>query len=346
MKNVLLFSLMTLGFQAFADDVDYSYCRDAFEFKGAGFGGAYSEKGFPFTITNDGKVKAHDLVKSFKTDEKENIDIIELGEEPYKTKIVIAKNDKGEITQVIQSTTYDAPEVKSGVGAKRKNVGYPGVGMGMMGMGYPAGGMGGFGMPMQDMVNSTITDVKIQNGKCFPYRSFLETKIGKSTEKHFTTDVQLCKDIKDFFKANPQASSCFDPKLNAEMDKVFGGHKSRNSDVYKPLKSKKSDKTTKSNYSYYEDAEDFTGEEYSGGGFGNYGGYGVGAVGGFGMFIDTMIPEKGQFNPNGSSIITGHLMSQYCAFPGSAVENMIKDDQLFKSISIPNDSIVAPTIKK
>lgn len=329
MKKLIILAGVFLGTQVMAADVDYSYCNDSLA---RPFGlSSNNYEGFPFSISKDGKIKTHEKINSYKIDEKLNAEIIEYGEKPYITKLTIIKDESGKLSKVIQTNEFKAKEQTIGVGAKNKGFGVYGPGQSGYGMGM---------MPIADTEMNMVTDIKIQNGKCFPYRSLMETKTGKLTQRHFVSDVQLCRDIKEFFKKNPQAASCFDPKLNAEMSKVLGGHHKRNEDVYDPKSYKKKLAKEKKEgvdpFSDDEEYDSYDGKGFNSPGFGypGMGGVGMVAGGGYGMFLDNMIPQEGQNNLfNQAPIINAQsILSMQCGgfFPNSPIVKMIADDELFK----------------
>lgn len=332
-KMIMTGALLSLGAISTASaGVDYSYCQKQFGTEGEGIPAEF--KGYPFSISDDGKIVPHKSVSSYKYDEEKKQEILDYGEKPFKNKIIIQHNANGEISKVSYIQDFDAPEVEVGVGAKKvgfgvyPGMGGPGVGVGMMG-GYP-GGFPGMGMAMQDSQMKMAVDIKIQNGKCFPYRSMSENKTGKVTERHFLTDVALCRDIDKFFKANPKAQGCFDKDLNSKMTKIFSGHKKRNEDVYKP--DPKSD--TINPYGVF--GNDFT--PYEGGGFNTTGG-GIG-LGSYGMYLDNMVDSVSTFPGVGNSpIVTANMLSQYCNFPGSLTTEMIKDNDLFKEVPVEKAAV-------
>ncbi|MFA6235877.1 MAG: hypothetical protein WC635_01010 [Bacteriovorax sp.] len=328
-KTLMATSLFVISSMsaAFAG-VDYSYCQKQFGTDGEGIPAEF--KGYPFSISDDGKIVPHKSVSSYKYDEEKKQEILDYGEKPFKNKIVIQHNANGEISKVSYVQDFDAPEVEVGVGAKKMGFGsYGGVGVGMMGGYYPGGGfpgMGmGMGMAMQDSQMKMAVDIKIQNGKCFPYRSMSENKTGKVTERHFLTDVALCRDIDKFFKNNPKALGCFDKDLNSKMTKIFSGHKKRNEDVYKP------DPKSETINPYGTFGGDFT--PYEGGGFNTAGG-GIG-LGSYGMYLDNMVDSVSTFPGVGNSpVVTANMLSQYCNFPGSLITEMVKDEDLFKEVPV------------
>ncbi len=319
MKSLIMTAaLMVTANVMAADKVDYTYCQENFN-KAAPMGMGF-EEGFPFKITDDGKAWVHLKVKSYKKDEKTGTETFEYGEKPFKTKVTISRDEKGELARVVSSTFYDAPEFKRGVGAKKDLYGgmggmYGGMGLGGMGMGM----MGGNPFPSVDTTTDVVTDIKIQNGKCVPSRSVMETKAGKSSEKHFITDLQLCRDVKTFFKKNPDAAACFGSKMNEAMEAVLQGHRTRNADLYKTEASSEEEQTQASGYP----------------GIGTWGGFNSegmsynGINGGYGIFIDNLATEKGTPNLLGSPLARGATVLTYCEMPFGPMSKMMQDEVLF-----------------
>ncbi len=326
------FTLTTLGFLLSINAqaaIDYSYCQQAlnpFETMGEGAmwgGGMNAEmKGYPYTLTADGKIKPHAKIKSFKEDAKARTETIVYGDKPFEQKVVILRDEAGIISKVISTSEYDAPQTKSGVGSKKQA--FPGYGMGMGGFGYPGIGMG---MPSQDSRTDIVTDLKIQNGKCMPFRSLMEIKTGKHLARHFLSDVQLCRDMKNFFKKNPEAEACFGSKFNAEVNEVMKGHHTRNADVYKPDADKQDKADPFGGYGIYPASEDGGFPPYDGGGF-NSPGMSFNGMGGYGMFIDNLASQDSGYGQS-TPLSRGHMIMQYCKMPFGPISKMIDDEGLF-----------------
>lgn len=334
MKKILAVGLVGLSLQAFAaDSVDYSYCKDTFapDLSG-GYGGGYGsapKKGFPFKLGDDGKVTPHKDVK-YKFDKKTNTETMSFSATPGfggKQEIIVKRSKDGHISQVISNSSFEGAKTKSGLGSKKGGFpGYPGGGGGMYG--GPGIGGGGFGVGGYGMGGSSkfsiVYDVKIKSGKCFPYRSVNLSEMGNNTHKSFGSDVQLCRDLKDFYKKQEDAGSklnklktCHD-SYQKEAQKVIDAHKTRNSDLYEP-KDEQDESNPWSTGGHYGDMG--SGEFASGQG-GGQGGYGY--PGGFGGSIDTIV-EGSMFN----SAEKAKQLSVFCSFPYGPMKDMVKDDSLF-----------------
>lgn len=314
-----------------AEKVDYSYCQETFKSSPIGYG---LEEGFPFKITDDGNTRVHLKVKSYKKDDKARTETFEYGEKPMKTKVTIYRDESGTLSRVVSSSFFDAPEVKRGVGSKN-----PG---GMYGMGMGIGfGMGYSGMmePMVDTTTDIVTDIKIQNGKCVPFRSLMDIKKGKTSEKHFVADLQLCRDVKMFFKKNPEAAACFGEKMNNAMEEVLQGHRTRNADLYNPAGDK-----TEANEGGYPGTGMYPGGSY--GGFNAEGMSYNGIAGGYGMFLDNLITEKNTPNFLGSPLARGASVMSYCSMPFGPMDKMIQDEALFAPELAKNADTVQNGISK
>ena len=104
----------------------------------------------------------------------------------------------------------------------------------------------------------------VKNGKCVPLKVSLSyyTEPKKDGESIEITqlDTQLCRDVNEFIKANPEASACFRKDINDRMGMIFKKHIPN----------------------YQEEASNIMNSGTPFGGFGSYGGYGSMGGGGFG----------------------------------------------------------------
>ena len=328
MKVLIAMSLMGLSFGVAAKDskIDYKYCQEAFNVP-EGFG---QVNGFPFKLGDDGKVTPHKDVK-YKYDDKKKIETM-----TYKPKMgfgqdnpheVIIKRDKnGAISQVIYNSEFKGIKTKSGLGSKQ-----PAFGMGMpgIGIGYPGvdGGFGGYGgMNTGPSKSSSVFDVKIKAGKCFPYRSVGIMETGSHTHQTFSSDVQMCYDIKKHLKEEGTEGSELNKlkecsnKYSKASQKIIDGHMKRNDDLYNPPSDPDDYQSPWGTGGYFGNMEEGS---FGNGEAGGQGGYGY--PGGFAGSIDN-IAQSQMFTPSQKV----KMLSQYCAFPYGAMKEMLKDKDLFK----------------
>ncbi len=327
MKKIIAVGLMGLSFGVMAEGVDYKHCKTAFN---PAFG---PDKTFPFVLGDDGKVKPHKDVK-YKFDSKTKTETM-----AYKPtqgfgmqneqEVIIKRDEKGVITQVIYNSEFKGIKTQTGLGSKSPN-GFPGYGAPGIGLGYPGVGGGGFGgMYAGPSKSSTVFDVKVKDGKCFPYRNVGLFETAGNTHKTFNGDVQLCYDInkmleeeaKDGSKAN-KLKQCYND-YQKRSGKILKSHLKRNDDLYNP-----------------EGQDEVQGPWGTGGYFGNLedggfsdgtggseasGGGGYGYAGGFAGSIDNIV--QNQMFDNAQKV---KMLSVYCSYPFGGMPEMLKDEGLFK----------------
>jgi hypothetical protein len=345
MKTFLALSLLGLSFQSFAADskVDYTYCKEAFA---PSFPGV--QKGFPFSMSKDGKINTHKKA-NYKFDKKTNTETVsyemnfgmqtggfgstDFKPSKQKTTITIKRDKDGKIIQVSQQAKTEGMKTKSGLGTKNGPYGYgggggyPGVGMGFPGGGFNGGGGFGYG---QGFDHTSVTDVKYKSGKCFPHRSVSLQKTGNHEHKSFTSDVELCRDLKKFHDEQEKKGSklgdlrsCYE-SYQKEAQKVMDAHLERNDDIYNPDgKSDDDSPWGKSGPYGFNDSD----AEFSDG---TAGGAGYGGYGGFAGSIDNIVQSK-QF----ASSAKTKMLNAYCNNPYSPVKKMIEDDELFVKDEVP-----------
>jgi hypothetical protein len=297
MKKVM--PILALGFcsSLVANEIDYSHCQD--KASGAFFSG-YNQQ-HPFTIESDGKIKPHASVGSYQFDKKNNSDVLKISRKEFgidsETQIIVKRDENGQISQIVHQHETKVPSMRTGMGS---NIPQP-IGLGVFGMPGMMGGMG-------NMSTTTVTDVKIENGKCFPYRSYIDTKNGNNEHRSLLEEAQLCRDITSKLQEEQKENSklaelksCHDQYQN-EANRIISDHKERNADLY--------------DLSEEEAAKAF------GGGMGGYG-FGMG-YGGFGMSIDNIVNSQ-QFSA-GEKL---KMLTVYCMYPGSPLAKISSDDQIF-----------------
>ena len=85
--------------------------------------------------------------------------------------------------------------------------------------------------PVFSTLSHHVTKFEARNGQCVPVESqslFLtEPKKNGKTATYTHFNLNLCKDIKDFFQKNPDAESCFRRDLNRKMTSIFSKYSSK-----------------------------------------------------------------------------------------------------------------------
>lgn len=339
MKTFLALSLLGLSFQSFAADskIDYKYCKETFA---PAFPGV--EKGFPFAMKDDGSIKPHKKA-NYKFDKKTNTETITYdnptynvgfpgtGKPPKSSVTIQIKRDKdGKIIQVSNQSKTEAMKTKSGLGTKSGPWG--GVGMIGPGVGFPGGGFGiggGYGYG-QGFDYTTVFDVKYKSGKCFPHRSVSKQKTGNHEHKSFTTDIELCRDLKDFYADQDKKDSklgklkqCYESYQKAAQ-KVMDAHLERNDDLYSPDGEEKDDSPWGKGgpFGFNDSDAEFSDGTAGGGGYGGYGG--------FAGSIDNIVQSQ-QFG----SAAKAKMLNAYCSFPYGPQKKMIDDDDLYVKDEVP-----------
>jgi hypothetical protein len=280
-------------------------------------------------MDDDGKIQAHKDV-NYKRDDKTGTETLTYEVPGFSsggfggsqkipgTKMTLQfKRDKdGKITQYSSHMKVDGIKTKSGVGQNQNPY-----------MAYPGGGFGGGGFGYgHGMDHTNVYDVKYKSGKCFPHRSVSLQKTGNHEHKSFTSDIELCRDLKEFHdKQSKKGSklgklrSCYE-SYQKEAQKVMDAHLDRNDDIYNPDGDKSEDNPWGQGGPFGfggSDAEFSDGT--AGGGGGGYNGYG-----GFAGSIDNIVQSK-QFG----SAAKAKMLNAYCSFPYGPQAKMISDDELF-----------------
>lgn len=261
--------------------VDYSYCQKQFNtfvqpnkpcksamggmFNVCGGMGSGNEKTadssyYPFELTAEGKIVPHPTL-NYKNENGKEVISSKNKDMDYET--VITRNDKGEITNI--DTNYVAKTQ-------------------MMGGGY-------YGELSQIKTkeapfarkNETNTKIEIKNGKCIPSRIDTVNSLGDESRQDVSFDANLCRNVAQFFKKNPEAASCFDKGLMEKAQGIFGDYYKNNKDIY-------GDVNTDNLMSKPKALRTKMKSEMQGGGIygGGYGYPGTGSVGGMGVGMGMM----------------------------------------------------------
>lgn len=209
--------------------VDYSYCQKQFntfvksnkpcKFK-AGmlicdeFGGANDKNDtnyfYPFELTSDGKIVPHPAL-NYKHENGKEIIFSKNKDMDYET--VVTRNDKGEISGIYTNHVMKTQ---------------------MIGGGYGYGELSQIKTKEAPFArkSETNTKVEIKNGKCIPSRIDTVNSLGDESRQDVSFDANLCRNITQFFKKNPEAASCFDKGLMEKAQRIFGDYYRGNKDIY------------------------------------------------------------------------------------------------------------------
>lgn len=237
--SMLFISMMAMSGSAFSA-VDYSYCQKQFNVfvqpnkpcktggggmftmcGGGGYGDYKNEKTkdssfYPFELAADGKVIPHPTL-NYKNEEGKEIVSSKNKDMDYET--IISRNDKGEITNI--ETSY---------AMKTQPVGMNYGGFGVYGSGAPAKTQSKAAAFVRR--NESNTKIEIKNGKCIPSRIDTVNSLGDESRQDVNFDANLCRNISQFFKKNPEAASCFDKGLMDKANEIFNEYYKSNKDVY------------------------------------------------------------------------------------------------------------------
>jgi hypothetical protein len=328
--------------------VDYSRCQNFLHPNsfngGAGIGFGMSPI-FGFTIKDDGSIQKADFA-DIKTEDGGKTQIItyelpgipysypsgsEVKSEPLKMQYTIKRDDKGRIIEV-----YDGGGATTAQLEKLKQ---------MQDEYYRANTpeevqkrlnetMGGedkkYEPPFMSYKGHSIK-FRFSSDKCVPVQvsaeSYLEPKADGATLRNTQLDIDLCRDVNEFLKANPEASACFRKDINERMGMIFKKHAPK----------------------FEGEASGLMGLGSGFGGFGNYGGYGSLGYGGYGIggglaFSSPAMLVMGSdetflkgFNDEGylelkrrmgnSPVINGQRLLQSCFDHG--VRDIIEEDELW-----------------
>jgi hypothetical protein len=304
-KNIILLVFLIFAVKVYS--VDYTHCQNSLRPPGI------STNGFPFAITDDGTIRPHSTVNMAVNAQQRTTTItVPSAYEGYPDQtIIVRRNERGEISQFETSYSFRAPPTRSGLGTNNP--------WGMIGGVNPFVNGVGFGGPMVNSDSVVVTDVKMVNGKCFPYRSVAAMTTNNHTHRSFTYDVELCRDIRQFNQNASDATnrlsqlkSCYDEYIR-ESQRLIDAHKTRNNDLYNPPRNQEE----RIYGGIFEGEGGFSeGQPEGQTGWGQYG------MGGFGMSVDTVVN-----NPmlNASQKIM--MLGQACSW--GYVAQMAADDSLF-----------------
>ena len=218
---LFLFSHNTLA------QVDYSKCR---EFMHTGTGAmSYA----PFDLQSNGRISPHQNVLSYSYDKSKKQDIIVYEIRRYESpttstpssgratqnaervRVVIQRDEQGNIVEFIKDNDYQLSQADLDRQVRQ----------------LAEWSKQGMQIPFSRLSRSTVK-FEIKNGQCVPIVSKSTVLVGpkingrKSEMTHFNTN--LCKDIDDFLKSNPEAASCFKKNLNDKISSIFDKYKNDN----------------------------------------------------------------------------------------------------------------------
>ncbi len=206
--------------------VDYSYCQKQFNTmvksnkpcKLSGgmylcdYGGANDKNDtnyfYPFELTSDGKIVPHPEL-NYKHENGKEIISSKSKDTDYET--VVTRNDKGEISGIYSNHVIKSIGIVSGYGefsqVKTKEAPFA-------------------------RKSETSVKVEIKNGKCIPSRIDTVNSLGDESRQDVSFDANLCRNVTQFFKKNPEAASCFDKGLMEKAQRIFGDYYRGNKDIY------------------------------------------------------------------------------------------------------------------
>ncbi len=277
----VLFALVTTSAQVLSA-TDYSRCQNFMHPSsfngGAGIGLGMSPV-FGFSIKDDGTIQKADFA-DIKTENAGKTQIIsyelpgmpyayasgaEVKSEPMKMQYIIKRDDKGRIIEIYEgggATTAQLERLKkmqddyyrqNTPEEVRKRLDET---------------MGGedkkYEPPFMTYKGRSIK-FRFKDDKCVPSHvsgeSYIQPKADGATISTTQLDLDLCRDVNEFLKANPEASACFRKDINERMGMIFKKHAPK----------------------FEAEASGLMGFGAGFGGFGGYGGFGSLGYGGYGM---------------------------------------------------------------
>ena len=352
--SFLLTGFLMFSHHAMAE-VDYTKCinfinpKSAMSGIGLGIGlGIYGNKYVPYSLQIDGKIRPHRDVVSYNHDQSKNQEIIIYetpsysggislkgggskgfnSENPYKqqmrrAKVIIQRDSQGNIVEIVNDQNPSQAEIDKQVKTQRQfyeegtseSVRAANDSWAKKILGHEK-----FQPPFYRLSHSTIK-FEIKNGQCVPLESKNTAltepkKDGKKTE---TTNfnINLCKDIDDFLKKNPEAASCFKKDLNDKITSVFDKYLDNENRSYP--------------YLGYSGAGNF---------FGGPGAYGISSLE---DKFDTLGVAKFSSNNSGklkaigsSPVITGHVILQNCYSQG--LGSFIDDPSIWEKTGVNQET--------
>ena len=216
MKTCLFLIFYFFTFAASA--ADYSKCSEYIQKMGFydRFGGGVGY--VPFTLDKEGKISPHKDVSSYErvSDELEEI----VYEVPYnyvkqsfrKVKMLVERNDKGEIQKITRDMNFSQSELDNMRKLQVENA-----------KNFTPEGQE---FNPERVLFSGVTSkselaFEVKNGKCVPverrHEHLREPKVdGKKTSSR-DFNLNLCHEIGEFLKENPETKACFDSGLNQKM---------------------------------------------------------------------------------------------------------------------------------
>ncbi len=339
--------LITLSLSS-AHAADYSKCQDVINpHRGFGNGGQGGGFGFsmapylPFSLQKDGKIKPHDDVISYKYDDDKKQDTIVYemptydfmtpedleSSNPYKQKmrrvtVTIQRDDKGEITEIKNDQNISQADIDKQVKMQRemheRNTSEE------MRKQWKESFGDDYQLPFYGHSSTTIK-FEIKNGQCVPVKSvntaLVEPKKDGQTFDTTNYNLNLCKDIDNFLKKNPDAASCFKKDLNKEVSSIF-------------------DKYIDQKTQYPGQMGGFGMGGFMGGPYGGYGSFGLGSLEqqlNHGKFWGNEDQKQNIRKTTGSSpVITSHMILQNCYNQG--LGSFIDDPKIWEKTGVKQSS--------
>lgn len=337
---------------------DYSKCTNFLNPKGFSGSGGQGGLGFsmmpytPFSLQNDGTIKPHNDVISYKHDDEKMQDIIVYempsydhispenleSSNPYKQRmrrlsVTIQRDDKGEIVEILNDQNISQSDIDRQVKMQRKL--YESTTPEETRKRREEQSGGNFQLPFYAH-SSTRIKFEIKNGQCVPVESkntaLVEPKKDGKTFETTNFNLNLCKDIDNFLNENPDAASCFKKNLNQQVSSIFNKYVGQNSQYPSPMPG-------------------FGMGGPIGGFYGGYNAYGFGSLEqkmSLGKFWGEEDAKENMRKLTGSSpVITSHMILQNCYDIG--LGSFIDDPKVWEKTGVqelPNAGETDPVINQ
>lgn len=280
LRSISVLSLYTFSLMTSYAAVDYSRCQ-AFVGSPAARGGMGVALGSPaifgFKIKDDGSIEKEDYA-DIKTEDGGKTQIIsyeipnspfmfpsgtEVKSEKMEIRYTIKRDDKGKIIEIYEGGNATTAQLER---MKKQQLEFYKEHTPEEIRKHNDEFMGGedkkYEPPFMAYKGRAIK-FKFNNDKCIPSEiigeNYTEPKADGAVFSGVQMDIDLCRDVNDFLRANPEASACFRKDINDRMGMIFKKH------------APKFNAETQAMMDY---AGDF-------GGMGGYGGFGMMGGGGF-----------------------------------------------------------------
>lgn len=347
MKFIFKCAFFVLYSFAALSAVDYSACQAFLQPNtnpGIGFGGF--KPIMPFSLKDDGSIQKADFA-DLKTEDGGRTQVFsyslpggfpiqegaEIKTNTIPMQVTLKRDEKGNITEIIQGDNQTTEMLKTMDKWSKENYerSVP-ESIRKQNDEFLGGEDKKYYPPFFSYRGQSI-DFDIKNGKCIPSKInqsfYTEPKKNGDSVSITLMDTQLCRDVNEFIKANPEASACFRKDINDRMGMIFKKHAPN----------------------YQQEASNImsTGNPFGGfgggyGGFGMLGGGGFGGMGGFAYnsLATNVLSGDEQFLKNTSDVdyleikrrfgntpvMNGQRILQSCFDNG--IRNIIEDESIWK----------------